>query len=432
MEFHYKDSTRIRDEKIKSNASTLSSYVERLHKVAETSTYNEPESSILLPFDNELYEKIIRAKEEKKSEHLKYVVVVGIGGSNLGTKAVYDAMQGYFDTTLPSKFPKLFFADTTDPTTISNLSRLLTENTRDFSEVLINIVSKSGETLETMANAETLLHHLREKFGDKIVHRIVVTTDTDSPLWKSAKKQNITTLSIPKSVGGRFSVMSAVGLFPLALLDFDIDKLRMGAQDMRKKCLEENPYENPAMLSAIVLYLQAKLGRTINTNFIFNPSLESFGKWYRQLLSESVGKNGLGLTPTVAIGSTDLHSIAQLHLDGPKDKIITFISAKTGSDESVPEKRIFPDVAESVTGKRLQSIMNAALESTKYVYKEKNIPYTEILLPNISESPLGAYLQFKMIEVMYLAKLFDVNAFDQPAVEAYKVKTKQILESTRD
>ena len=423
MEFHYKDSARVSIDEIKALSSNLSSYVEHLREIAEHDTYDEPECSIFLPYDNDLYEQIIRAKEEKISSKLKYVVVVGIGGSNLGTKAVYDALQGHLETLNPNQFPKLLFADTTDPESISHLSNLLTTETKDFSEVLINIISKSGETLETIVNAETILQHLKAKFGENIIHRIVITCGIDSPLWKSAKEQNITILGIPEQVSGRFSVMSAVGLFPLSAIGFDIDKLRMGAQDMRKTCLNEEVSENPALLSATILFKQAKDGRTINTNFIFNPRLESLGKWYRQLLAESIGKNGIGLTPTVLIGSTDLHSVAQLHLDGPKDKVVTFISAKTDSNESVPNERIFPNIRIEITGKKLSDIVSATLESTKEVYKKKKIPYTEVVLQNISESSLGAFLQFKMIEIMYLGKLFGVNAFDQPAVESYKTAT---------
>ena len=182
------------------------------------------------------------------------------------------------------------------------------------------------------------------------------------------------------------------------------------------------------MTSAAILYLLSQQGKNINDNFIFLPQLESMGKWYRQLMGESVGKEGKGITPTVSIGSTDLHSVGQLYLGGPKDKITTFIYATEElAETTVPEKLIY-GLVPVIKGKKIHSIMNAIVQGTKIAYKNQELPHMEIGFDKIDEEALGEFLQFKMIEMMYLGHLMNVNTFDQPHVELYKVETKKILE----
>jgi glucose-6-phosphate isomerase len=242
-------------------------------------------------------------------------------------------------------------------------------------------------------------------------------------------------LDIPAKVGGRYSVLSSVGLLPLASVGIDIAKLREGAQDMLGQCLDESG-DNVAAHSASVLAAGAKQGYIINDNFLFHPELESLGKWYRQLMGESIGKEQslsgetvhAGITPTVSLGSTDLHSVGQLYLGGPKDKLTTFISSKTSQEVRVPQDRIFPALVPMISQKSAADIMGAILEGVKIAYQKADLPYMEVVLDAIDEHSLGAYLQFKMLEMMYLGQLLNVNSFDQPNVEAYKVETKRLLE----
>ena len=178
-------------------------------------------------------------------------------------------------------------------------------------------------------------------------------------------------------------------------------------------------------------------GYVINDNFFFHPELESVGKWYRQLMGESIGKEHsldgnvvhTGITPTVSLGSTDLHSVGQLYLGGPKDKLTTFVAApNTLVRVTVPEHRIFPDLVPMIDGKTAENVMDAILEGVKVAYQKAELPYMQVTLDAINEESLGAFLQFKMLEMMYLGVLLNVNSFDQPNVEAYKVETKRILE----
>jgi glucose-6-phosphate isomerase len=409
----------------------LADYTEHLLQVRKDGAYDAPESSLNLPDDNALLEAVQFVAQEKMTTNLKYSIVVGIGGSNLGTKAVYDALLGYRDTLEPQRFPKMLFAETTDPEWLTSIAGLVAGlSSKD--EVLVTVISKSGGTAETLANFEIIADALRQKFGD-VYDRFVAITDEGSKLWQAAEQQAITCVAIPAQVGGRYSVFSAVGLFPLATVGVDITKLRAGAQNLLNHCLGEHSY---AAESASVLALQLRQGRTINDNFFFHPELESLGKWYRQLMGESVGKmhdiNGgivhTGITPTVSLGSTDLHSVGQLYLGGPKDKLTTFVASRQSAVIRVPQDRVFADLVPMIEGKTAGDIMEAILEGVQVAYQKAELPYMEVVLDDIDEESIGAYLQFKMLEMMYLGKLLNVNSFDQPNVEAYKIETKRILE----
>lgn len=415
-------------------ADSIKGYSLHLQEYAQHGGYGEVEASLNLSVDEELLNTVRTVWAEKNTKNIKYIIDIGIGGSNLGTKAVYDAVYGYFDLLETERTPKMIFADTNDPEFITKLAQFIEKVDATAENFLINIISKSGGTTETIANFEIIRDAFEKRFGS-IKERLIVTTDEGSKLHIMAQEQGITSLTIPKLVGGRYSILSVVGLFPLLAAGIDIEQLRKGAQDMRRMCIDLNVETNPAILSAAILYMHAKQGKNINDNFFFEPELESAGKWYRQLMGESIGKehdiNGNvvfnGITPTVSIGSTDLHSMGQLYLGGPKDKITTFITAVHHENESiVPATQMFP-LVENIAGKTTSEIMHAIAEGTKAAYQQQKQPYMELVFEKINAYELGQFLQFKMIEMMYLGKLMQVNPFDQPHVELYKVVTKQIL-----
>lgn len=434
MQFKYQESSLLEEDLIKKTASTLVNYVETLHKVVEADNYNADEASINLPADENLFDEVMKMRNEMVTSELKYIIDIGIGGSNLGTKAIYDALFGFFDLLEPDRFPKIIFADTTNPETLEKINTMLNAQLRSSDEVLINIISKSGGTSETISNAEIILRSLKEKFPD-INNRVIATTDEGSNLWIKADELNFAKLALPKIVGGRFSVFSAVGLLPLACCGVDIQKLRAGALRARQQSLALEASENPGLLSASILYLHSQNGKNINDNFFFNQELESIGKWYRQLMGESIGKEkdlknkvvNSGITPTVSIGSTDLHSMAQLYIGGPKDKVTTFVYARTEAEAANPEEMMLSGLVEGIAGKSARQIMNAILDGTKIAYKNVEHPFMEVVLDEVSEYTIGEFLQFKMIEMMYLGRLLNVSTFDQPNVEEYKKETKKIL-----
>ncbi len=441
MELLYKDSARIDESALKETVQQLNEYREYLNTVLSKNDYDAPECSVNLPVDQQLIGLVKETQKKKISKKLKYMVVIGIGGSSLGTKAVYDAVYGFTDAIDCKRFPRLIFLETVDPEYLRRFKNFLEFEVSKPEEILLNIISKSGTTTETVANAEIIIEALGKKFSEEqIDERIVVTTDENSKLWNVAKLKNLTLLPIPKEVGGRYSVMSPVGLFPLAATGIDIESLCEGAATMRKNCIENELELNPALISAALLFLNAKAGKTINDNFFFAPQLESLGKWYRQLMGESIGKEknlrdetvNAGITPTVSIGSTDLHSVGQLYLGGPLDKFTTFIWARNQEDPiTLPKKLMMPGLVENLQNSSAQGLMEAILEGTKLAYAKKELPFMEIIMPEISAFALGEYLQFKMIEMMYLGKLMDVNTFDQPNVELYKIETRKILKAKK-
>lgn len=427
MIFSYKNTTNLDESEIVKTTQSLDKYQKQIAQVIESGTYDAPECTVNLPTDDELLKHVNDMVAQKKPAELKYIVVIGIGGSNLGTKAVYDAFYGHYDNLEPERFPKMIFLDTQDEKILKKAITLLSSvNTQD--EIIINVISKSGGTTETMANLELLSSALSGKFP-QIKERMVFTTVEGSKMHEQAKQHGIDVLFMPEMVGGRYSVFSSVGLFPLALCGFNIEKLRHGAANMQDICgKRSSSEENPAMLSASILYLSALQDKKINDNFIFLPQLESLGKWYRQLMGESIGKEGKGMTPTVSMGSVDLHSVAQLYLDGPNNKITTFITGtKAWEDTHVPQHLEY-NIVPSIAGKSIHSIMDAIVGGTLIAYKNQGRGYMHIGFEELNEETLGEFMQFKMCEMMYLGKLFGVNTFDQPAVEIYKVETKRLLE----
>ena len=435
IEFIYQDTADIDPVDLGSGEKELHDYIGSMNKVMESGRYDEPESSINLSFDENFKKSLLERIKQEKNKELKYIVVVGIGGSNLGTMALYQALRG-MDVFMHDKDPKIIFIDTVSPPLITKTIDFLNNQIDSPEEIIVNMISKSGETTETVANFEIVYNALKKKFGDKADDRLVFTTDKGSKLWNIAESKKLKLLEIPKKVGGRYSVLSASGLFPLGLANFNIEGFWAGAQEMAKRCLNYETYENPALVSAIISAHHYQKGIIINNNFFFNPELKSVGKWYTQLMSESIGREhnlkgekvNIGITPVVSIGSTDLHSMAQLYLGGRKDKLTQFVYASQKDNApKVPTDLFMPGLVEDIEGKTVAEIMDAIFYGIKIAYIKNNLPFSEIVMHKISESTLGQYLQLKMMEMMYLAKLLGVNAFDQPKVEDYKRETREIL-----
>ncbi len=414
----------------------LNPYFLHLQKFVSGEGYSEKEASLNLPKDEILLNNIFKTIKDLRPDKLKYVVVIGIGGSNLGTMAVYDALL----KKLPSgeKKPRLIFLDTNNAEALSQTISLIKNEINLSEEIVVNIISKSGGTTEPLVNFEIIYDALLAKFsGNKnaLFRQIVVTTDDGSKLSEIASSLGFRMLMMPKKVGGRFSVFSAVGLFPLCLAGIDIKELQRGAKEMIEEGILNNE-NNPALVGAVILYLHSLSGKNIVNTFIFNPELESFGKWYRQLLGESLGKElnregeevRIGITPITSIGSTDLHSMLQLFLGGPNDKFTVFVHSLSNSGVSVPKDIIFKDILPIIAGKEVNEVMRAILSGVQITYQKQKLAYLDLEIKDISAYSLGALLQLKMIETMYLAELFNINAFDQPNVESYKLETKKILE----
>lgn len=421
-----------------SNLIKLSTRLDSERKVllkALTKKYDTNYASI-----NVLDDKSILSSSKKvlaKVKTASTIVVIGIGGSNLGTIAVYEALKDKLHNELEKK--KIYFADTSDAYEIQNISLLISKELKAKRKVVLNVVSKSGGTAETIANFEILLEILKQFKKKNYNEYVVLTTDKNSKLWDLGLEKKYHLLEIPKLVGGRYSVFSNVGIFPLMFLGIKVQKLIAGAKDMRELCLEKNFNKNPAMKSAGIIYNNNKTGKIIFNTFLFINQLESIGKWYRQLMGESIAKEfdlkgkkvNTGITPSVAIGSTDLHSLAQLYLAGPNNKLHLFVKVENLPPLKLPTYKKFDNIVEHIQGRDLSTIMIAILKGTQEAFTKKKIPFYEISLNKLDEHCIGALLQLKMFEMIYLAALLNVNPFDQPNVEEYKLVTKRILKNNK-
>jgi glucose-6-phosphate isomerase len=428
MEIHF-DSVASRRHLITALAPKIAPHITTLRSVAEAGDYNLPESSINLPTDEHLLSQVETLGQSLASAQLRYVFLVGIGGSYLGAKAIYDALYLYRDVA-PHTAPRLICVDTTNPTVLEACYQIL-ETITDPQEYAVVIISKSGGTTETIANAEVLLAMLDQRFR-KQADRVCVVSDEGSSLLLAAQSLAMHTIAMPRAVGGRYSVFSAVGLVPLQLCGVPIRELHAGAAAMVRTGTHHDVLLNPAAASALARYQTYLDGRSIHDWFAFHSELATVGAWWRQLVGESIGKTTpqavVGITPTVSIGSNDLHSVGQLYFGGPKDKYLTFIRATQAMvDYQVPSSRIFPASVPDINGHSLHSIMDAIIEGTKAACQDRSVSYMSVTLQAITPRELGAYMQFAMLETMYLGKLLAVNPFDQPDVEAYKVVTKERL-----
>jgi glucose-6-phosphate isomerase len=432
IEFSFENSL-ISSENILETAGKLKPEIENMVQ-ATSKGYDDDRACINLPNDKDMLRKVKEAVQDKRRLNPECLVVIGIGGSNLGTIAVQEAVFGKLYNQL-NPATKVLYADTVDTDYINGIVKIIKPILKKGGNIVINCISKSGTTTETAANFEVIFDILR-KCKQDINDYVVITSDRNSELWNLGLEKNFDTLEIPEKVGGRYSVLSAVGLFPLGLLGLNIEELLNGAKYARDLCISNNIEENPAAKSASIQFQHNKRGINIFDLFLFSNDLESVGKWNRQLVAESLGKEhnkkgekvNTGLTPTVSVGSTDLHSIAQLYLGGPYDKFTTFVSIqKSFSSLRVLRQTDYSELVAGVRGKSLKTIMDAIYEGTKMAFRERKRPFTEIILPDKSEYSIGQLMQFKMIETIYLGYLLEVNPFGQPSVESYKKETRRIL-----
>ena len=359
------------------------------------------------------------------------LIVCGIGGSALGAQAVHSALD------LPGKrLRRLHFLDNADPTQLS----LLLEDV-DLGKCAINVISKSGGTLETMTAFFYLLGEMKRRglSASDIAGRIVATTDPSSGILRDmADAQGWETLPVPGDVGGRFSVLTAVGLLPLAFAGVDIDSLLKGAAELQEYALAQPLADNPAWrLAAVHFLLHTRAGIHDTVHYIYGDPLVQLGDWFRQLWAESLAKgekvdaspSGIGQTPVVARGSTDQHSQNQLYMEGPNDKLYGFITCLRWPSDPVLE---LPELAprekfSHIAGKRFSEYLDACRQGTRDALIETGRPVYELVLHELSAEAVGAYLQLWMLATGFAGLLYDVNPFNQPGVERSKQITKQRL-----
>ncbi|MEK7148289.1 MAG: hypothetical protein AAB770_00025 [Patescibacteria group bacterium] len=409
-------------------------YVAKMRRAMSDSAYSLPESSLRLPFDEGLLKKSQKLAAKLAGPKLAYILDIGIGGSNLGAKALYEATAGTMDAHTPFA-PKMLFADTCSPELLADIIEILLSEITDKEEIIIIVSSKSGTTTETITNASVLVGALEKKLGP-LADRIVCITDENSPLWQVGEKQKYHLLPVPKMVVGRFSVFSPAGLFPLLCAGVEGDILLRGAQSVIHDTIDRSTASDSFKAAQDIISWHEK-GAVVFDLFVFHPELESVGKWYRQLFAESIGKektvDGVPTThrivPTVSIGSVDLHSVEQMNLAQPRisARFLLRAHASHWEHQFLAEDKIFAPLVPGVLRRAPCEVLDAIYKGVTETYHSRGVSFGEISLTDLDPESLGALLQFMMCTTMHLANLLHINAFDQPNVEAYKDTTRRIL-----
>ena len=357
------------------------------------------------------------------------IVVTGIGGSYLGSRAVIEALQHSFKYMLKKKdsLPHVVFAgQNMGEDYLSDLLEVLED--KKFSVI---VISKSGTTTEP-AIAFRLLKNLAEKkFGKEVAaNRIVAITDKSrGALKKLAEKEGYKTFVIPDDVGGRFSVLSAVGLLPIACGGFNVKDLIKGAEDMETILKGKEKFEeNPAMLYAALRNLLYRKGKTTEILTSFSPQLYYFIEWWKQLYGESEGKDGKGIFPAGTIFSTDLHSMGQFIQDGTRNIFETNIWVKkSGKKLLIPKDEMNLDELNYIAGKNINFVNEKAMLGTMQAHKDGGVPSITLEIPALNEKVLGGLIYFFEFACAVSGYMLGVNPFDQPGVEAYKKNMFKLL-----
>lgn len=372
------------------------------------------------------------------SEEVDRVVVLGIGGSYMGARALMEACCHPYHNQLSRAQrggrPRLYFAgNNVDNDASQALFDLLSSDQR----WALVVISKSGKTLETAIAFRQFLDLLRrgvENDAAKISRLVVPVTGADGnlrPLARALGCQEI--FDVPVGVGGRCSVLSAVGLLPVAFLGLDVVQLLQGAVDMNARASSAPLGDNPALDYAAVSHLlEAKRNATMRILSVWSSALESLGLWYDQLLSESLGKQEQGATPITVVNTRDLHSRAQQHQQGRRDKLITNVIVENWRRDplTVGRSDLNQDQLNQIAERTLPEVMTAAVQGTNEAYRADGRPTADIRLAAVNEHSLGQLMQMLMIATAIEGRLIRINPYGQPGVEDYKCNMQRLLNFT--
>lgn len=360
-----------------------------------------------LPFDEKTAKELEQMAKKIRGQGVNTAVIVGIGGSNLGSKTILDSLD-------EGKGVKTIFLDNPDPESVFPvLSPFF-----DWKKTALVVISKSGRTLETTAIFDVLWKAAKKSLGDRANERVFIITDSVSgnPLFERAKREAFQILQHPLNVGGRFSVLSVVGLFPAALAGIQIKGLLKGAREMEEARRKEGVKHISATFAAMQYLAMKHHQKTIHALMPYADRLGEFVFWFCQLWAESLGKNGLGQTPLPTLGAVDQHSQIQLFIDGPDDKVVTFIGVEDFS------KRV-----KTSSGLDFGEILKKSQQGTAAALASRGRINGTLTIPSITPESLGALFQFFMTSTSYLGELLGVDAYNQPGVESGKKEIARLL-----
>lgn len=416
MNISYFDDARVSDAKLAAKSKQLRPYRELIQAAQTAGDLTLPECSLYYVKDSSLHMELARLG--RKYAKVKHLVVIGIGGSSLSLEAVH----GVLDKGLV----KLSVLDTVSVSRLANVTAALSLY-KKASDIAVCVISKSGNTTETLANASALLEVLKSRFGEAINEQIICVSNKGTNLESYAKKAKAEFLAIPESIGGRYSVATAVGLVPLTLLRHDVDEFIAGFIDA-----SSSTHESVVADSAARVALYDQLRYPHYNFFAFETRLEKLGQWYRQLLAESLGKaettDGAEvkqvMVPTIAT-PVELHSVGQLYMSGVADVYTDFVVFDDEVlDVLLPKKNT---IAPPLKGYSLQEVATAIYGGVIAAYQSKHLPYRATVFEDDLAYSMGLFMAMRLRETMYAAFLLKRNAFIQPNVELYKNKTRDIL-----
>lgn len=363
------------------------------------------------------------------------LVVVGIGGSALGNLALHASLKPMNWNLLSEEERegnlRVFVVDNVDPHFVGSVIEQI-----DLDRTLFNVISKSGTTAEAMANY-LVVRGLLEKRGLDISEHLIFTTDPEKGVLRQiAKEEGIRTLTIPQDVGGRFSVLTPVGLFSAMAEGIDIRKLYEGARNGVKRYSESSADTNPVLVNALLHYSYLKAGKSISVMMPYSNQLYLLADWYRQLWAESLGKKydldgnvvNTGQTPVKALGAVDQHSQIQLYNEGPKDKIVTFLKLeKFPGDLQIPELHSEIEALSYLGGKSLSELLNSEQEGTAMALTENGVPNLTLRFDELSESSVGEFIIYYELLTAVMGAMLNINPYDQPGVELGKKITYSLM-----
>ena len=407
--------------------------VEQIHKELHKRANDENDfvGWLELPtnYDKEEFERIKKAAQRIR-EDSEVLIVIGIGGSYLGARAVIESLTNTFDNLLPEskrKHPQiLYVGNNLSPNYINDLIEVL--GTKDFS---VNVISKSGTTTEPAIAFRIFREILEAKYDlEEARSRIYVTTDKEKGALKQlAEKENYETFIIPDNVGGRYSVLTPVGLLPIAVAGVDIDKLMKGARFAQDKYCDEDLKYNECYQYAVARNILYKDDKNIEILANYEPKMHYVTEWWKQLYGESEGKDGKGIFPTGVDFTTDLHSMGQYIQEGRRNLFETVIRIeKSSSDITIKEEEDNLDGLNYLAGKGLDFVNKKAMEGTIDAHVSGDVPNIVIELPKLSEETVGHLIYFFEKACAMSGMILGVNPFNQPGVEKYKKNMFKLLE----
>ena len=362
----------------------------------------------------------IKGAASKIKEESEVLVVLGIGGSYLGARAAIDYINSPNYNVLPKRTPDIYFAgNNASGEYLTQVMQLIGD--RDFS---VNVISKSGSTLETAVALRFFKAMLESRYGTGgLKERLYVTTDNKySPLRDMAAREGYATLDMPDGVGGRYSVLTVVGLLPCAAAGIDIDEMMNGAREEM-----DTGTENACLYASARQALYRK-GKKIELLACYEPAFRSMGEWWKQLFGESEGKAGIGIFPASADYTADLHSLGQYIQEGERTLMETFVSFDTPrANPIIPGGPLHDDRIAALAGLDLNAVNRAASEAVKRAHIDGGVPVMELHAPGLSAASFGALVYFFERSCAVSSIISGVNPFGQPGVEAYKKNLYGIL-----